>query len=106
MGVIVVVYAAFSLTVSGAKTKNICLRTKAMPVETITSSVEAASQMYHQTNEFVYLGEPQPHNKTDLSIEVDRHIRNAFCSFRKYALELYDRPRAPLELRVRMLNVG
>ena len=25
----------------------------------------------------------------------DRHIRNACCSFRKFALELYDRPSAP-----------
>ena len=40
----------------------------------------------------------------DLSIEVDRRIRNAGCSFRKYTLELYDRPGAPLELKIRMLR--
>ena len=33
-----------------------------------------------------------------------RRIRNAWCSFRKYTLELYDRPRAPLELKIRMLR--
>ena len=60
MGGIVVVCAAFGLSVSGAKTETICLRTKGMPEETTIFSVEAASQMYHQTNEFVYLGEPQP----------------------------------------------
>ena len=43
------------------------------------------------------------HN-ADLSIEVDRRIRNAWCSFRKYTLELYDRPSAPLELKIRMLR--
>ena len=47
-------------------------------------------------------GERQPH--ADLSIEVDRRIRNAWCSFRKYTLELYDRPSAPLELNTRMLR--
>ena len=36
----------------------------------------------------------------DLSIEVDRRIRNALCSCRKYTLELYDRPSAPLELKI------
>ena len=60
MGVIVVVCAAFVLTISEAKAEIICLRTKGMPVETTISSVEAAGQMYNQTNEFIYLGEPQP----------------------------------------------
>ena len=32
-------------------------------------------------------------------IEVNRRIGNAWCSFRKYTLELYDRPSAPLELK-------
>ena len=41
---------------------------------------------------------------TDLSIEVARRIRNAWCSFRKYNLKLYDRPNAPLELKIRMLR--
>ena len=40
----------------------------------------------------------------DLSIEVDRRVRNAWCSFRKYTLELYDQPSAPLELKIRMLR--
>ena len=39
-----------------------------------------------------------------LSIKVDRRIRNAWCSFRKYTLELYDRPSALLELKIRMLR--
>ena len=30
------------------------------------------------------------------TIEVDRRIRNAWCSFRKYTLELHDRPSASL----------
>ena len=103
MGVIVVVCSAFGLTVSEAKTEIMCLRAKVMPESTATFSVEAMGQVYNQTNEFVYLGGNVNHN-ADLSIEVDRRISNAWCSFRKYALELYDQPSAPLELKLRMLR--
>ena len=77
MGLIVVVCAAFGLTVSEAKTEIMCLRAKDMPESTATFSVEAAGQVYNQTNEFVYLGGNVNHN-ADLSIEVDRRIRNAW----------------------------
>ena len=56
VGVIVVVCVAFSLTVSEAKTEIMCLRAKGMPESTATFSVEAAGQVYNQTNELVYLG--------------------------------------------------
>ena len=87
MGVIVVVCAAFGLAVSKAKTEIMCLRAKGMPESTAIFCVEAAGQVYNQTNEFVYLGGNVSHN-TDLSIEIDRRIRNAWYSFRKYTLEL------------------
>ena len=74
-----------------------------MPGSTATFSVEAAGQLCNQTNKFVYLGGNVSHN-ADLSIEVDRRIRNAWCNFRKYTLELYDRPSAPRELKIRMLR--
>ena len=57
MEVIVVVCAAFGLTVSETKTEIMCLRAKGMPESTATFSVEAAGQVYNQTNEFVYLEE-------------------------------------------------
>ena len=85
--VIVVVCAAFGLTVLEAKTEIVCLRAKRMPEFTAAFSVEAVGQVYNQTNEFAYLGGNVNHN-VDLSIEVDRRIRNAWCSFRKYTLEL------------------
>ena len=94
---------AFDLIVSEAKTEIMCLRAKGMPESTATFGVEAAGQVYNQTNESVYLGEKVNHN-ADLSIEVDRRIRNAWCSFRKYTLELYDRPSAPPELKIRMIR--
>ena len=95
---IAVVCAAFGLTVSEAKTEIMCLRAKKMPESTATFDVEAAGQVYNQTNELVYLGGDVKHN-ADLSIDIDRHIRNAWCSFRKYTLELYGRPSAPFELK-------
>ena len=101
----VVVCAAFGFIVLEAKTEIVCLRTKGMPESTATFSVEAGGQVYNQTNEFVYLGGNVIHN-VDLSIEVNRRIHNAWYSFRKYTLELFDRPSAPLELKIRMLRTG
>ena len=101
--VIMVVCAAFSFTVSGSIAEIMCLRAKGMPKSTAIFSVEAAGQLYNQTNEFANLEGDINHN-ADLSIEVDRRIRNAWCSFRKYTLKLYDRPSAPLELKLRMLR--
>ena len=66
-------------------------------------SVEAAGQAYNQMNELVYLGLTVNHN-ADVSIQVDRCIHNALCSFGKHNLELYGRPSAPLELKVRALR--
>ena len=103
MGMIVVVCAAFGLTVSEAKTEIMCLRAKGMSKSTAIFNVDAAGQVYNQMNEFVCLGGDVNQN-TDLSIEIDRRIPNAWCSFRKYTLELYDRPSAPLELKIRMLR--
>ena len=76
MGVIVVVCAAFGLTVSEAKTELMCLRTKGMPESTATFSVEAAGQVYSQTNEIAYLQGNTNHN-INLSIEVSRRLSSA-----------------------------
>ena len=45
MGAIVVVCAAFGLTVSEAKTEIMCLPTKGVPESTATFSVEAAGRV-------------------------------------------------------------
>ena len=66
-------------------------------------SVETGGQVHNQTNEIVYLGGSVNHT-SDLFIEVDRRIRNAWCGFRKYTLELYDRPIASFELKTEMLR--
>ena len=59
--------------------------------------------MYSQTNEFVHLGGNVNHN-ADLSMEADRRIRKERCSFWTYNLELYERPSATPELKIRMLR--
>ena len=89
VGVIVVVCAAFGITVLEARTEIMSLRTKGMPESTAIFSVEEAGKVYNQTNEFVYLGGYVNHN-INLSIEVNRCICNAWCSFPKYTLDLYD----------------
>ena len=103
MRVIVVICATFGLAESEAKTKIMRIRAKGMPESTAIFSVEAAGKVYNQTNECVYLGGNVNHN-ADLPIEVDPRIRNAWCSFWKYTLERYDRPSAPVELKIRMLR--
>ena len=76
MGVIVIVCAAFGLTLSKANIEIICLRTKGMPEPIAIFSVGAAGQVYNQTNEFVYLAGNVNHS-ADLPIEVNRRVRNA-----------------------------
>ena len=80
-----------------------CLRTSGIPHAATTFSFDAAGQVYKQAYDFVCVRGNVNHD-ADLSIEVDRRIRNAWCSFRKYSLELYDRASAPLELNIRMLK--
>ena len=101
MGTIVIVCASFDLTVSEAKTETMCLRAKGMLDSTTLFSVQASGQVNNQTNEFVYFGGNINHD-AGLSIGIDGRILNAWCIFRKYTLELYDRPSAPLELKIRM----
>ena len=99
MRVIMVVCAASGLTAWEAKTDIMCLRTNGIPESAAIFSVEAVGQRY----KFVYLG-GNVNNNADLFLEVDRRIRNAWYSFQKYTLQLYDRPSAPLELKIRMLR--
>ena len=97
-----VVCAVFGLTVSEAKTEIVCLRAKGRPDSTTIPSVEAAGQVYNnQTND---ISRMKVIHNAKMSIEIDRRIRNAWCSFRKYTFELYDRPSAPLELKIRTLR--
>ena len=105
MGMVVVVCAAFSLTVSETKTAIMYLRAKGMPESTATFSVEAVGQVFNQTDEFVYLGGNVNHN-ADLSIERSRpaHKQRMVQLSEVHPRTVYDRPIAPLELKIRMLR--
>ena len=61
-------------------------------------SVEATGQVYNQTNEVVYLGGNINHN-ADLSIEVNRRIRNTWYSFWTHSQRLASPYRRPSRLR-------
>ena len=65
MGVIMIVCAAFCLTVSEVKTEIMCLRAKGMPESTATFSVEATGQVYIQPDERVCIprGKRQPQRR-------------------------------------------
>ena len=103
MSVIVVVCAAFGLTVSEAKTEITCLRTKGMLESTAIFNVQAAGYVY-TNDERVRIPRGELNHNADLSIEVDRRIHNAWCTFRKCTLELNDRPSALLEFKIIMLK--
>ena len=57
-----------------------------------------------QPNERAHISRGNVNHNPDLSLEVNRRIRNTWCNFRKYSLELYNRPSASLELKPRMLT--
>ena len=97
MGVIVVVCAVLGLTLSETKTE-----IKGMPASTAIFGVEAASQVYNQANELLYLG-GNVNRKADLSIELDRRILNAWCSFRIQPQTVRPTERSP-RAQIRMLR--
>ena len=85
------------------KTEIICYSTKGMSDETTIPSVEASGQMYNQTNAFEYLGERQPKQYRSVHRGRPAHTQRLVQRLDLYALELYDRPSALLELKMRML---
>ena len=102
MGVIVVVCATFGLTVSEAKAEIMCLGAKGMPESTATFSVEAAGQVYNQTNEFAYLGENVNHMPTCPSRLTGAYATHGAASGSTPSNCTTDR--ALLKLKIRMLR--
>ena len=80
MGVILAVCTAFGLTLSEAKTEIMCVRYEWDAGGHRHISAKAIGMVYNQMNEFVYREGNVNHNAC-LSIEVDRRIFNAWCSF-------------------------
>ena len=114
MTVIVEVFGAFGLTVSEKKTETLLMRApeKAQqPGETLTPplpalEITAAGQKYHQVHQvhqFVFLGGLITED-ADITPDINRRTKIAWGCFRKFSTELFDRPKAPLRLKARLLK--
>ena len=103
MTVIVTVFEAAGLTVSEKNTEIMLFRTPHQEPQREPLNVEATDQKYKQTNRFIYLGGVIDEN-ANIKPEIERRIRFAWASLKKYSRQLYDRPTAPLQLKVRMLK--
>ena len=101
MTVIVTACSSFGLTVSEAKTEIMCLETKGGGKVFFT--INAASQVYKQTIEFVYLGGAITADR-DLSIEITRRVQRSWACFQRYKMEIHDRPGVRSRLNVRLLK--
>ena len=93
MVVFVEVFGPFGLTISESKTETMCMPIPRAPATKIVFNT--TGQQYHQTTSFTYLGGAVIEYPS-LSDEIDRQIRTGWMSFKRYARELYDRPKASL----------
>ena len=63
--------------------------------------IEAAGQKYAQTAQFRYLG-----GLVNEDGEIKHRSRAAWACIKRFSRELFDRPRAPWKLKVRLLRAG
>lgn len=109
MTIIVEVFGEFGLTVSEKKTETLLMRAKDKPTTTSQPppppplTIEAAGQKYAQTTEFRYLGGLVTEHG-DLTREINYRSRGAWACLRRYGRELFDRPKAPFRLKIRLLQ--
>ena len=68
-----------------------------------TLVIEAAGQKYAQTTQFRYLG-GLVNEDGELTQEINHRSRAAWACIRRFSRELFDRPRAPWRLKVRLLR--
>ena len=65
--------------------------------------IEAAGQKYAQTAQFRYLGD-LVNEDNELTQEINHRSRAAWAFTRRFSPEIFDRPRAPWRLKVRLLR--
>ena len=65
--------------------------------------IEAAGQKYAQTTQFRYLG-GLVNEDGELTQEINHRSGAAWACIRRFSRELFDRPRAPWRLKVRLLR--
>ena len=108
MTTIVEVFGEFGLAVSEKKTETLLMRAPEKQPKKGGSPapplvVEAAGQRYAQTTQFQYLG-GLVNEDGELTQEINHRSRAAWACIRTFSRELFDRPRAPWILKVRLLR--
>ena len=108
MTTIVEVFEAFGLTVSETKTETLLMRAPEKQPKKWGSPpppliIEAAGQKYAQTAQSRYLG-GLVNEDGELTQEINHRSRAAWACIRRFSRELFDRPRAPWRLKVRLLR--
>ena len=106
--IIVEVFGEFGLTVSEKKTETLLMRAPEKQPEKGGSPppplvIEAAGQKYAQTAQFRYLG-GFVNEDGELPQEINHRSRAAWACISRFSRELFDRPRAPWRLKVRLLR--
>ena len=108
MTTIVEVFGEFGLTVSEKKTETLLMRAPERrpkkggpPLPPLV--IEAAGQKYAQTAQFRYLG-GLVNEDGKLTQEINHRSRAARACIRRFSRELFDGPRAPWRLKVRLLR--
>ena len=106
--IIVEVFGAFGLTVSEKKTETLMMRAPEKQPKKGGSPppplvIEAAGQKYAQTAELRYLG-GLVNEDDELTQEINHRSRAAWACIRRFSRELFDWPRAPWRLKVRLLR--
>ena len=108
MTTIVEVFGEFGLAVSEKKTETPLMRAPEKQPKKGGSPppplvIEAAGQKYAQTAQFRYLG-GLVNEDGELTQDVNHRSRAAWACIRRFSRELFDRPRAPWRLKVRLLR--
>ena len=108
MTTIAELFGAFGLTVSEKKTETLLMRAPEKQPKKGGSPppplvIEAAGQKYAQTAQFRYLG-GLVNEDGKLTQEINHRSRATWACIRRFSRELFDRPRAPWRLKVRLLG--
>ena len=108
MTTIVEVFGEFGLTMSEKKTDTLLMRASEKqpkkggpPPPPLV--IKAAGQKYAQTAQFRYLG-GLVNEDGELTQEINHRSRAAWACIRRFSRELFDRPRVPWRLKVRLLR--
>ena len=102
------VFGEFGLTVSEKKTETLLMRAPEKQPKKGGSPppplvIEAAGQKYAQTAQFRYLG-GLVNEDGELTQEINHWSRAGWACIRRFSRELFDRPKAPWRLKVRLLR--